>query len=251
MNQNLLILGGTSQASDLASAVAAAGITATLSYAGRVARPRPQPANHRIGGFGGIDGLAAYLHEHGITHLIDATHPFAAEMSKNAVAASAATGIPLIALTRQPWQRQPEDNWQVVPDMTAAIEALARPAERILLAIGRMHLAGFAAAPQHHYVLRLVDPPEQSPPLPHHTIIVSRGPFTVASDTALMRDHAIDRIVAKNAGGSGAVAKIEAARALSIPVIMIDRPPLPARHETFTVAGVFDWLGHATTDLGV
>ena len=172
-------------------------------------------------------------------------------MSRNAVAASALAGIPMIALTRPPWQQQPGDNWQCVSDMAAAVDAINRPAARILLAIGRMHLAEFAKAPQHHYVLRLVDPPDASPPLPHHTIIISRGPFTTSDDTDLLRHHEIELLVAKNAGGNGAIAKLEAARALAIPVIMIERPNLPARREAHTIAEVMAWLGHAGDDLDV
>jgi len=251
MNHNLLILGGTTEASSLARAVAQAGIGATLSYAGRVERPRPQPVAHRIGGFGGIKGLQSYLREHGITHVVDATHPFAAQMSRHAVAACQAVKVPLIALTRRPWQRQPGDDWHPTPDIATAVQALTGPASRILLAIGRQHLESFAVQPHHHYVLRLVDPPTTPPPLPQHTIIVSRGPFTVADDTALMREHGIKTIVAKNAGGSGASAKLEAARALRIPVVMIERPELPARNEVYAVEAVLQWLGHAGADLGV
>lgn len=238
-------------ASDLARALAERGEAATLSYAGRVERPKPQPVPMRVGGFGGVAGLAAYLRDNRVTHLIDATHPFAAQMSGNAIAAAALAQVPLIALTRPPWQQQPGDDWQRVADIPAAVAALAGPAQRILLAVGRMHLAEFAAQPQHHYVLRLVDPPEAPPPLPHHSIILSRGPFDLAGDMALMRDHGVQRVVSKNAGGSGAIAKLHAARTLRLPVVMIDRPALPHRLETDTVAGVLHWLDHPATPRGV
>lgn len=231
--------------------MADAKIDATLSYAGRVARPRAQPVALRVGGFGGIAGLTAHLRDNRITHVVDATHPFAAQMSRHAVAACAATGLPLIALTRPPWRPQPGDTWTSVPDIAAAVAQLHGPAQRILLAIGRLHLASFAAQPQHHYVLRLVDPPTEPPPLPRHTIIVARGPFETAADTALMREHGIDLVVAKNAGGSAADAKLHAARALHLPVIMIERPDLPARPEVHSVEAVLAWLAHAGTDLGV
>lgn len=251
MNHNLLILGGTREASDLAQAVAAAKIDATLSYAGRVARPRAQPVAQRIGGFGGIEGLTAYLGDNRITHVVDATHPFAAQMSRHAVAACQSAGVPLTALTRPPWQPQPGDTWTSVPDIAGAVAQLHGPARRVLLAIGRLHLASFAAEPQHHYVLRLVDRPTEPPPLPQHTVIVARGPFETAADTALMREHGIDLVVAKNAGGNAADAKLHAARALRLPVIMIERPDLPARHEVHSVDAVLQWLAHAGTDLGV
>lgn len=251
MRPNLLILGGTSEASALAVLVAARGLPATLSLAGRVARPREQPVPVRVGGFGGVEGLSAYLREHGITHLMDATHPFAAQMSAHAVAACAAAGVPLVALTRPAWEPGPGDRWTRVPDIGGAVAALAGPPRRLMLAIGRMHLAAFAAQPQHVYLLRLVDPPETPLPMPRHHVVVDRGPFTEEGDRALMLEHGIDLVVAKNAGGSGARAKIDAARALRLPVVMIDRPVLPARAEVASPEAVLDWLAHAGADLGV
>ena len=242
---NILVLGGTIEATRLASALAEAGLRATLSYAGRVERPKPQPVPVRTGGFGGAAGLADYLRREGVTHLVDATHPFAATMSANAVRAATETGVPLLALTRPPWTPQPGDRWQRVADIPAAVAALAGPACRVMLALGRMHLSAFAAKPQHHYLLRLVDRPESPPPLPNHSIVLDRGPFDVAADITLMRTHAIGKIVCKNAGGSGAAAKLTAARTLGLPVVMVDRPALPARPETHEVGAVLDWLHHA------
>lgn len=233
---NLLVLGGTTEASALAQALADAQIPATLSYMGRVERPKPQPIPTRIGGFGGIPGLIAYLQAHQITHVIDATHPFAAQMSTNAIAACAATGTPLLALTRPAWEPAPGDQWHRVPDIPAAVAALAGPPRRVLLAIGRMHLPEFAAQPQHHYHLRLVDPPAEPPPLPDHRITLDRGPFSAEADQRLLKDHRIDLIVSKNAGGTGSVSKLIAARALQLPVLMIDRPKLPPRRETHDMA---------------
>lgn len=233
---NLLVLGGTTEASALAQALAEAQIPATLSYMGRVERPKPQPIPTRIGGFGGVPGLIAYLQAHRITHVIDATHPFAAQMSTNAIAACAATGTPLLALTRPAWQPEPGDRWQRVPDIPAAVAALNGPPRRVLLAIGRMHLAEFAAQPQHHYHLRLVDAPTEPPPLPDHQITLDRGPFSAEADQKLLQDHRIDLIVSKNAGGTGSVSKLIAARALGLPVLMIDRPQLPPRRETQDMA---------------
>lgn len=250
MRPNLLILGGTTEANALARAVAERGIAATYSYAGRVDNPRPQPVPTRVGGFGGVAGLARYLREKAVTHVIDATHPFAARMSRNAIAACAETGVKLAALTRPAWAPQPGDDWQVVPDIPAAVAALAGPARRVFLAVGRMHLAEFAAQPQHHYLCRLVDAPGEMP-LPRAEVVVSRGPFTLDGDLALMRAHRTELVVSKNAGGAGARAKIDAARALGLPVLMIDRPALPGRAEFHEVARVLDWLDHAGTDLGV
>lgn len=238
----ILVLGGTTEASALARALAEARIPATLSYMGRVDHPKAQPIPVRIGGFGGVPGLVAYLRDHQITHIVDATHPFAAQMSTNAVMASRESGVPLLALTRPTWEPGEGDTWQSVPDMDAAVAALAGPPRRVMLAIGRMHLAEFAAQPQHHYVLRLVDTPTKAPPLPDHTVIIDRGPFSAEADRLLMQSHAIDLIVSKNAGGTGSVSKLQAARDLGLPVLMINRPVLPPRHEVQTTAGVIGWI---------
>ncbi|MGR3460736.1 MAG: cobalt-precorrin-6A reductase [Roseovarius sp.] len=251
MTPNLLILGGTTEARRLCSAVARAGLTGTVSVAGRVDRPAPQALPLRVGGFGGVAGLVDYLHRNDVTHLIDATHPFAAQMSANAVAACAETSVPLLALTRAPWQAQPGDRWQHMPDIAGAVAALNGPKRRVMLAVGRMHLAEFAAAPQHFHLLRLVDAPDGPLPLPDCHAVVGRGPFTVEGDMALMRYHRIEIVVSKNAGGTGAQAKIVAARRLGLPVIMIDRPAIPPRRETHSVDDVMRWLGHGVTDLGV
>ena len=248
MQPNLLILGGTAEASTLSQIIAKTEIKARLSYAGRVDRPRPQPIEKRIGGFGGVDGLVAYLRAEQITHVVDATHPFAAQMSRNAVAACARVGVPLIALSRAPWRAVDGDQWQRVPDMAGAVAALAGPRRVVMLAVGRMHLAEFAPNPQHRYLLRLVDPPEGPLPLPDCHVIVARGPFSEAEDRALMQEHGVEIVVSKNAGGRGAEAKIAAARGLGLPVIMIDRPAIPARREASDVAEVLDWIAHSGSD---
>lgn len=226
------------------------GLNAALSYAGRTEAPRAQPIPVRIGGFGGADGLARYVQDHRITHLIDATHPFAATMSRNALAAAKATGTPLLTLTRPGWTPQPGDRWQSVPDIAAAASALAGEPRRVMLALGRMHVEAFAAQSRHHYLLRFVDRPEQPPALPDHHLVVDRGPFTAEGDMRLLAEHRIELVVCKNAGGSGAEAKLTAARRLGIPVMMIERPAAAPTETVHTVASVFDWLGHSA-DLGV
>ena len=225
----------------MAQAIAKAGLSGVYSYAGRTEAPMGQPIHMRVGGFGGVAGLCAYLQAEGITHVIDATHPFAAQMSSNAVAACAATGAPLIALERAPWMPGEGDRWTHVEDIQAAVAALAGPPQRVFLAIGRQHIDAFAAQPQHRYLLRLVDEPTGPLPFPAE-VVVARGPFDVAGDTTLMRDHGTEVVVAKNAGGKGAVAKIAAARALGLPVVMIDRPVIPPRPVVHGVAAVMAWL---------
>ena len=247
---NVLVLGGTTEASALVAQLAERGIPTVLSYAGRVARPRAQPVSVRVGGFGGAEGLARYLRDHVVTHLVDATHPFAAQISANAVAAGAMAGVPVVALVRPAWQRAPGDRWHDVADVAAAVATLSGGARRVMLAIGRQNLAAFAAQPQHFYLLRLVDPPDQAPPLSDCAVVVDRGPFTVAGDSALMQAHGIDLVIAKNAGGRGAEAKITAARSLGLPMVMIARPMMGARRVVEDVADVLAWINHGA-DLGV
>ncbi len=250
MTPNLLILGGTTEASALARRVAEAGMRAVFSYAGRVNRPRAQPIPVRVGGFGGVDGLAQYLRANAITHVIDATHPFAAQMSTHAVAACQRADVPLLALTRAAWQATPQDRWTVLPDIGAAVAALAGPPQQVFLAVGRMHLAAFALQPQHRYLLRLVDEPDALP-LPDCQVVVDRGPFSAQADKELMQRHDIELVVSKNAGGAGARSKIDAARDLDLPVLMIDRPAIPPRAEVQTPDQVMRWLAHCGVDLGV
>jgi precorrin-6A/cobalt-precorrin-6A reductase len=246
----LLLLGGTTEATLLAQALAAAHVAAVFSYAGRTQAPRPQPLPTRVGGFGGVAGLQAWLRGQGITHVVDATHPFAAQMTANAVAACTETGVRLIALERPGWVPQAGDDWLLVPGIEAAVAALPEAPARVFLAIGRQTLAPFAHRPQHHYLLRLVDAAPDLP-LPQATVVLARGPFTAEGDRALMQAHGITHVVAKNAGGRGAAAKLDAARALGLPVILIERPALPPRACVGSVAEVLAWLAVHRADLGV
>lgn len=217
---------------------------AVFSYAGRTAQPVTQPLPTRVGGFGGVAGLVAYLKAEGISQVVDATHPFAAQMSCNAINACKLAGVPLLGLERAPWQAEPGDDWVHVPDISQAVEALPEAPARVFLAIGKQMIDAFTLKPQHHYLLRLVDPPGELA-LPDVTAVVARGPFDSKADLALLRDHRISQIVAKNAGGSGAKAKIMAARALGLRVIMIDRPQLPPRQVVALVPEVMAWLDHS------
>lgn len=247
---NVLILGGTTEASALAAALAARAIPATLSYAGRTAHPLAQPVPVRIGGFGGVEGLAAYLRTERVTHVVDATHPFAARISAHAIAAAGEAGVPLLAFTRPAWVAGVGDCWTALPDFEAVVAALAGPPRRVMLAIGRQSVALFAAQPQHHYLLRFVDPPYAPPPLPRHHLLVDRGPFTAEGEQRLLTEQAINVLVCKNAGGRGGAAKLGAARQLALPVLMVDRPAIPARAEAVDLAAVLRWIDHAA-DRGV
>jgi precorrin-6A/cobalt-precorrin-6A reductase len=240
-----LILGGTGDANQLSEACARGGIDAIYSYAGRTKIPLPHALPTRIGGFGGAEGLAEFLRVERITHVIDATHPFAVEMSRHAVTACTVTKIPLIALERAPWSRASGDNWIEVADIDTAVAALPGKASRVFLAIGRQHITPFAAKPQHTYTLRFVDAPEDELPLPRSELIVSRGPFTLDGELDLMRSRNIEWVVARNSGGTGARAKIDAARELLLPVIMIARPGLPERPRVDNIGEVMAWLHDA------
>ena len=251
MRANLLILAGTTEATAFARAAEEAGLHGTVSFAGRVARPLRQALPQRVGGFGGPAGLARWLAENGTTHVIDATHPFAAQMSAHAVEACRIAKVPLVALTRPEWTPVESDKWISVPDIPSAVAALAGPPRRVVLAIGRMHLADFAPHPQHSYLLRLVDPPDGPLPFPDAEVVVDRGPFSEAGDRALLTRFRADLVVSKNAGGTGAYAKLAAARSLGLPVLMIERPPQPRRATVTTVSAALDWVAHAGTDLGV
>jgi precorrin-6A/cobalt-precorrin-6A reductase len=224
----VLILGGTSEAAALARTLAGdARFRATLSLAGRTRTPHGPPILLRIGGFGGIEGLAGYLRTERIDALIDATHPFATQMSRHAAAAAAQTGTSLLAVCRPPWQPVPGDRWTMVVTIQAAADALDLAPRRVFLTVGRQDLAPFAAAPWHHYLIRSVDPPDPAALPPHAEIITARGPFAEADERRLLALHRIDVIVTKNSGGSATAAKLAAARALALPVIMVERPPAP------------------------
>ena len=246
----VLLLGGTTEATALARAFTDAGIDAVFSYAGRTANPVQQPLPTRLGGYGGIKGLADYIIEAKITHVVDATHPFATQISGNAVEACKLTNTPLTAYERPAWVAKPGDDWLHVPDTQAAVAALPTAPARIFLAIGKQTLPAFATQPQHYYLLRLIDAPDAALPLPNAEVILDRGPFTVESDIALMRAHTITHIVAKNSGGTGALAKLEAARCLHLPVILIARPAIADRPIVRSIPAVMEWLGHSAR-LGV
>jgi precorrin-6A/cobalt-precorrin-6A reductase len=239
----VLLLGGSTEASALARLFAAnPRFEAVLSLAGRTAAPRAQPVPVRSGGFGGVEGLVRYLREARIDVLIDATHPFASRMSTNAIVGARAFGIPLLAVERPAWEKQPGDHWTEVADMASAVAALGPRPCTVFCGIGSQALRALEAAPQHTYVIRLIDAPAAQPGLPSAVIIQARGPFTVCDDTRLFREQRIEVILAKNSGGSATVSKIEAARALALPVIMVVRPFIPPRPVVATVEEAIAWL---------
>jgi precorrin-6A/cobalt-precorrin-6A reductase len=221
----VLVLGGSSEASALVAALAGrADVDLTLSLAGRTVAPAAQPVPTRIGGFGGAAGLAAYAAAERVELLVDATHPFAARISASAREAAARAGCRLLDVTRPPWVPQPGDRWTAVASMEAAVDALGSSPLRVFLTVGRLQLANFAVAPQHHYLVRTIDPLADVAALPNATCITGRGPFEPEAEAALMRRHRIDVLVTKNSGGTATAAKLDAARRLALPVILV-RPP--------------------------
>lgn len=214
---------------------------ATLSLAGRTQHPALPRIPHRIGGFGGPEGLAAWLREHRVTALVDATHPFASVMPWNAARAARATHTPLLALTRPAWQPSPGDRWTEMAGHEDAIAALGPAPRRIFLTVGRLELPAYACAPQHFYLARSIDP-VQPKPLPHAAWLTARGPFTPEGERALLTEHAIEMLITKNSGGTATHAKLEAARALSLPVFLIRRPPRPEGESATTAQAALEWI---------
>ena len=248
----LLILGGTTEATELGRALAGdARFDATLSFAGRTQRPLAQAIPTRTGGFGGIDGLAAYLRDHAIDALIDATHPFAAQMTAHAVAAAQQTGVPLLVVLRPAWVPGPGDHWTMVPGMADAAAALGPVPRRVLLTIGQKDLAPFTAAPWHDYLIRSIEPPNVS--LPQARFIAARGPFMLDDELALLQSERIEVIVTKNSGGGATDAKLEAARQRNLPVVMVARPQAPDAETVPDAASALAWLArhHAASPRGV
>jgi precorrin-6A/cobalt-precorrin-6A reductase len=239
----LLILGGSGEAADLARALEGdARYDVTLSLAGRTADPALLPGKLRRGGFGGAEGLAHVLAEECFDLVIDATHPFAVQMKANAVGAARAAGVQFLAIRRPPWAPREGDRWIMVESLEAAAAAIGDEPRRVLLTTGRMELAPFRAAPQHLYIVRSVDAPSPEDLPPRCELVTARGPFNLADERALLEAHAIEIIVTKNSGGAGAAAKLDAARALSLPVIMVERPRLPEAPSVETVADAVIWL---------
>jgi precorrin-6A/cobalt-precorrin-6A reductase len=242
----ILILGGTTQARELAERLAKhADLEVIVSLAGRTKSPAPQPVPVRTGGFGGVAGLAKYLGDERIDALVDATHPYANIISANAAAAARQAGVVLIAFRRPPWRAVAGDRWSEVLDVADAVHRLGERPRRVLVTLGRTELAPLSRAPQHFYLIRSVDPVEPPLPLARVNYVTDRGPFSAADDRALMSAHAIDAVIAKNSGGTATYGKIAAARALGIDVIMLRRPAPPNAPAVETVEEVIAWLDHA------
>jgi len=237
----VLILGGTAEALRLAEACAQRpGLAVTTSLAGRTRSPSTPPGALRTGGFGGAEGLARYLREQGIERLIDATHPFATQIGRNAADACRAAGVPRARLLRAPWRRQPGDRWTLVDSLAEAARRLPRHG-RVFLSVGSHDLAAFAGL-EPWFLVRSIEPPAIT--LANAHWLGARGPFRQDEETALLRAHAIDLLVTKASGGDATYPKLAAARELGLPVMMVRRPPAPSGTVVDSVAAVMDWLDH-------
>jgi precorrin-6A/cobalt-precorrin-6A reductase len=238
----VLVLGGTAEARELAAGLAAdPALDVTSSLAGRTTTPRLPAGRSRVGGFGGTAGLAAWLRAERIDAVVDATHPFATDISRHAAEAAADVRVPLLMLRRPGWTAGPGDRWHWVDTGAAAAALLPTLGTRAFLTTGRGDLAAFAELDL--YVLaRMVEPP--SPPLPRTCeLLLARGPFTLAGERALLRDHRIDVLVTKDSGGPATAAKLTAAREAALPVLLIRRPRPPARTPTAeSPAAAATWL---------
>ncbi|CAI7975148.1 Precorrin-6A reductase [Frankia sp. Hr75.2] len=273
MTRRVLLLGGTAEARRLAAALAdRADLDVVYSLAGRLWPPTvstvPAGATVRSGGFGGPDGLVEFLREHDVAAVVDATHPFAARITAAAVAACAATGVPLLVVRRPGWTESDGDDWRRVPSLPAAAALLAagrpggpsdpsdpsdpgelgepgepgeRRGRRVFLTVGRSGVAAFAGL-DHWFLARSVEPPPG--PVPRRLrVLLDRGPFTVDAETALLRRHEVDTVVTKDSGGSLTAAKLVAARRLRLPVVMVDRPPLPRQARVVaTPSAAVSWV---------
>lgn len=241
---HVLILGGTGEARRLGERLDADGrLRVTLSLAGRTAAPLPQAGTVRSGGFGGAEGLAAFLRAEGVHVLVDATHPFAARISENAASAAREAGVKLVALERPPWQPVEGDRWIEAKSVSQAASLLGERSKKVFLAIGRQELFPFVALPQHVYLVRSVDP-VSADVLPGAKFVLERGPFDEAAERLLMEEHTIETVMAKNSGGAATYAKIAAARALKLPVVMVARPGGPRADAAETVDEAFSRVLH-------
>jgi precorrin-6A/cobalt-precorrin-6A reductase len=241
--KRLLILGGTGDALALArQAIDLPGLEVITTLAGRTQAPKAVAGNVRIGGFGGEAGLVEYLQTAQIDLLIDATHPFAAQMSWHGAGAAQKLGIPWLMLVRPAWDRLPQDRWIEVDRIAAAVTAIPTSAKRIFLTIGRQQLAPFASLTDRWCLMRSIDPPDSGMLLPPGELLCDRGPFSLDQELNLLQDYQIDAIVSKNSGGDATYAKIIAARELGLPVVMVQRPIVPQGDIVADVSGAIEWL---------
>ena len=237
----ILILGGTGEARQLAVQLDRDGLAVTTSLAGRLAAPRLPAGEVRIGGFGGADALATWLGAHEVAAVIDATHPFATRISEAAATACESVSVPYLRLERPGWTEQPGDRWHRVSDLAGAASLVPGLGQRVLLAIGRQGVSAFARIEAAWFLIRCIEPP--APPMPpHHQLLLDRGPFALAGELALIDAHRIDLLVTKDSGGPQTEAKLAAARARGLPVIIVRRPARPGSQSVADVQEAVAWM---------
>lgn len=236
----VLVLGGTAEARELASALHESGAAVVTALAGRTRTPRLPAGQVRSGGFNGPDGLSAWLVDNDVSAVVDATHPFAVKISASARAASARANVPLLRLERPCWRERPGDRWHLVNDLQQAADLVAHVGQRAWLTIGRQGVRAFAAVDSCWFLVRCVEPP--APPLPrHHEVILDRGPYALPGEVGLLDRHRIDVLVTRESGGAATEAKLEAARLRQLPVILIRRPRSADVLTVSTVAEAIRW----------
>jgi precorrin-6A/cobalt-precorrin-6A reductase len=253
MSCNILILGGTGDAARLAAGIDVdPRFTVTTSLAGRTENPKTIAGKVRVGGFGGIEGLVESLRGDKIDVMVDATHPFAAQIRRHAMAAATQANVPLLRLERSAWVKKRGDHWHEVDNLAEAAKLAPKLGHRAFLTVGRKELASFSDIPEIHFLVRLVDPPPAPLPLVDFESLLERGPFDETEELQLMRVRRIDLVIAKNSGGDATYGKITAARNLKISVILQRRPPLPPSYApTATVEtpeAAMEWLDKFAKD---
>jgi precorrin-6A/cobalt-precorrin-6A reductase len=247
MSLQILILGGTGDAARLAAGINAdPKFSVTTSLAGRTDNPKKLAGKVRVGGFGGIAGLIDYLRESKVDVLVDASHPFAAQIRRHAMAAATKANVPLLRLERAAWAKMRGDRWHEVEDLAEAAKLAPKLGHRAFLTVGRTELASFSGVAGVHFLVRLVDPPSAPLPLADFEIMLERGPFDETEELQLMRVRHIDLVIAKNSGGDATYGKIAAARELKVPVILQRRPALPPGYAPAamveTAEAAMEWL---------
>ncbi|GLK75269.1 precorrin-6A reductase [Methylopila jiangsuensis] len=245
-----LVLGGSSEGFAVAARLHALGFDVVTSFAGRTERRRTPEGRTRVGGFGGVEGLAAYLMTERPLCVIDATHPFAARMKANAAEACRRTGTPLTHVERPAWTPRPGDDWRPAADVAEAAALIPATDGPCLVTVGRQELAPFATRTDVALLLRMIDPLEAPFPHPRATIVLDRGPFGLDAERRLFDAHGVASVVAKNSGGDAARAKLDAARERGLPVVMIGRPPRPAGQTVPTPDAAAAWAARLVAERG-
>lgn len=250
MPKSVLILGGTGDARQLADKLVdtfGPSLRVITSLAGRTSSPRQPKGEIREGGFGGPEGLAKYLKETEIDAVMDATHPYAAQISSHGIEACHSVGIPHVLLDRPAWVQVEDDNWLNVPSIEKAADALEAD-ETVLITTGIQNLDVFKHVHGPKILVRLLEHPKTELTIKDAEIVIGRPPYSINDEVTLFKLLGVDTLVTKNAGGDATRAKIDAARVLGTRVIMIDRPPTPLAN---TVTNVDDAVAWVATALGL